>query len=154
MNPIEFNMPKDQNIDVCFFKFFVSMKTVDLGSISQKSLLQRLHINRGAAQVESPSSPPPVLDNRWASKTIPVIQVLESPSVKARDPDSSDSGTGHAASSSSSSPSPLLSPPSVSELLSGGTNLTHPPESPGPAQEGSGELMQVSNQLRSKCDLS
>ncbi|PBL03185.1 hypothetical protein ARMGADRAFT_978124 [Armillaria gallica] len=138
VKPIEFNMPKDQNIDVCFFKFFVSMKTVDLGSISQKSLLQRLYINRGAAQVESPSPPPPVLDNCWASKTIPVIQVLENPSVKARDP---DSGTGHAASSSSPS-SPPLSPTSVSEPLSGGTNLTHPPESPGPAQEDSGELMQ------------
>ncbi|KAK0220089.1 caspase domain-containing protein [Armillaria fumosa] len=68
--PIAFVVPKDQDVDICCFKIFLSLKPLDLRSISQT-----LKTPRGAVQVEVEDSlqlPDP--DESWASLVIPVIQ--------------------------------------------------------------------------------
>ncbi|PBK67529.1 hypothetical protein ARMSODRAFT_313442 [Armillaria solidipes] len=66
--PIAFDVPKGQDVDICCFKIFLSLKPLDLRSISQ-----RLEISRGAKQVEGPPQLPDP-DESWASLVIPVIQ--------------------------------------------------------------------------------
>ncbi|KAG7451529.1 uncharacterized protein BT62DRAFT_991060 [Guyanagaster necrorhizus] len=70
MNPFTFTVPDGQDVDVCFFKVFVTAKPVDLGSISQSSPFSDLGTRRG----ESPASSSPDLTGSWASTTIPVVQ--------------------------------------------------------------------------------
>ncbi len=69
MNPFTFTVPDGQDVDVCFFKLFVTAKPVDLGSISQSSPFSDLRTRRG----ESPPSSPDLTES-WASIAIPVVQ--------------------------------------------------------------------------------
>ncbi|KAK0223600.1 hypothetical protein IW262DRAFT_1458650 [Armillaria fumosa] len=70
MSPFTFTIPDGQEVDVYFFKFFVTTQPVDLGSISRPSPFSALMMRRGGNYLPSP----PVLDRPWASKTITVIQ--------------------------------------------------------------------------------
>ncbi|KAK0500063.1 caspase domain-containing protein [Armillaria luteobubalina] len=78
MNPFTFTVPDGQDVDVCFFKLFVTAKPVDLGSISQSSPFTDLRTRRG----ESPTPSSPDLTESWASIAIPVVQ-RRAPSVEA-----------------------------------------------------------------------
>ncbi|KAK0194157.1 caspase domain-containing protein [Armillaria mellea] len=76
MSPFTFTIPDGQEVDVCFFKFFVTTQPVDLGIISRPSPFSALTVRqRGGNHLPSP----PVLDMSWASMTIPVIQRRISP---------------------------------------------------------------------------
>ncbi|PBK76068.1 hypothetical protein ARMSODRAFT_950445 [Armillaria solidipes] len=75
MSPFTFTIPDGQEVDVCFFKFFVTTQPVDLGSIPRSSPFSALTMRRGG----NPLQFPPVLDRSWASMTIPVIQRRVSP---------------------------------------------------------------------------
>ncbi|PBL03171.1 hypothetical protein ARMGADRAFT_6380 [Armillaria gallica] len=122
VDPIQFNIPENQSVDMCFFKFFVSVQAVDLGSIKQSSLHELSAIHRGATQIKPPL-PPPILPYSWASRTISVIQkYAEQKPVATRDPCCTDISTIHSA--SYPSPSPLLPPAPVSEPLPGCTGMT------------------------------
>ncbi len=70
MKPFMFTVPDGQDVDVCFFKLFVTAKPVDLGSISQSSPFSNLRTSRG----ESPARSPPDLTGSWASMVIPILQ--------------------------------------------------------------------------------
>ncbi|KAK0205135.1 caspase domain-containing protein [Desarmillaria ectypa] len=70
MSPFTFAVPDGQEVDVCFFKFFVTTKPADLGSISRSSPFSVSTIRRGGNHTPSP----PVLDRSWASMTMPIIQ--------------------------------------------------------------------------------
>ncbi|KAK0500061.1 caspase domain-containing protein [Armillaria luteobubalina] len=113
VNPIQFNIPENQSVDMCFFKIFVSIEAVDLGSIVQSSVHDLLAKSRGAKQIKPPL-PPPVLPVSWASKTISVVQkyAAQAP-VAVRDP----YGTGVSTIPVSA---PSLSPP----RLTGTTDAT------------------------------
>ncbi|KAK0469284.1 caspase domain-containing protein [Desarmillaria tabescens] len=78
MQKVEFSVPDGQDVDVCFFKIFVTTKAVDLASISQPSPFNEM-IGRGAKRV------PPSITDDWASTTIPVVlrrtQTSKSPAV-------------------------------------------------------------------------
>ncbi|KAK0480715.1 caspase domain-containing protein [Armillaria novae-zelandiae] len=67
--PIAFDIPEGQDVDICCFKIYLSLKPLDLRSISQT-----LKTFRGAKQVEFEAEDPPVPDKSWASLVIPVIQ--------------------------------------------------------------------------------
>ncbi|SJL10034.1 uncharacterized protein ARMOST_13416 [Armillaria ostoyae] len=126
--PFQFNVPPKQDVDICFFKFFVSHQPVDLGSINQSPLPEFLAVSRGARQTKPPSPPPlpPVLPDSWASRTISVIQKhnsAEQKRVTTRDPCGADISTIHTA--PSPSPSPLLPLAPVPEPLPGHTSTTH-----------------------------
>ncbi|PBK89857.1 hypothetical protein ARMGADRAFT_318824 [Armillaria gallica] len=67
--PIAFDVPEGQDVDICCFKIFVSLKPLGLRSISQK-----LKMSRGAALVSEDPPQLPDPDESWASLVIPVIQ--------------------------------------------------------------------------------
>ncbi|KAK0452256.1 caspase domain-containing protein [Armillaria borealis] len=67
--PIAFDVPEGQDVDICCFKIFVSLKPLDLRSISQI-----LKMSRGAALVSADPPQLPDPDESWASLVIPVIQ--------------------------------------------------------------------------------
>ncbi|PBL03181.1 hypothetical protein ARMGADRAFT_1003970 [Armillaria gallica] len=75
MSPFTFTIPDGQEVDVCFFKFFVTTQPVDLRSIARSSPFSALTMRRGGNHLQFP----PVLDRSWASMTIPVIQRRVSP---------------------------------------------------------------------------
>ncbi|KAK0451584.1 hypothetical protein EV421DRAFT_1044539 [Armillaria borealis] len=77
MNPFMFTVPDGQDVDVCFFKLFVTAKPVDIGSISQSSPFSDLRTSRG----ESPAKSSPDLTGSWASISIPIVQRRASPIV-------------------------------------------------------------------------
>ncbi|KAK0223599.1 caspase domain-containing protein [Armillaria fumosa] len=104
VDPIRFNIPENQSVDMCFFKFFISIEAVDLRSIVQSSVHDLLAKSRGATQIKPPS-PPPVLPDSWASKTISVVQkYAEQKPVTARDPCGTGASTIHSVSAPSLSP--------------------------------------------------
>lgn len=70
MRPLAFNVPADQEADICFFKFFVTTEAVDLKGMVQSSIK---HATRGA-EFQTPSQGNGPLAPCWASMTIPVIQ--------------------------------------------------------------------------------
>ncbi|KAK0194156.1 caspase domain-containing protein [Armillaria mellea] len=133
VNPIRFDIPKDQTVDIYFFKFFIGVQVVDLASIKQSSLGDLLVISRGATQIKPPL-PPPVLPDSWASRTISVIQKhAEQKPVATRDPYSTDISTAiHSA--LAPSPSPLLPPVPVSEPLPGRAGTTDATDLQAPAR--------------------
>ncbi|KAK0243748.1 hypothetical protein EDD85DRAFT_945078 [Armillaria nabsnona] len=67
MDPITFNVPDGQNVDVCFVKFFVAMKAVDIGPIKQ---FKSSHVD-GKERDIKPWTPPS--DIKWASKKFTII---------------------------------------------------------------------------------
>ncbi len=77
MNPFMFTVPDGQDVDVCFFKLFVTAKPVDLGSISQSSPFSDLRTSRG----ESPAKSSPDLTGSWASISIPIVQRRAQPII-------------------------------------------------------------------------
>ncbi|KAK0194259.1 caspase domain-containing protein [Armillaria mellea] len=77
MNPFMFTMPDGQDVDVCFFKLFVTAKPVDLGSISQSSPFSDLRTSRG----ESPAKYSLYLTGSWASISIPIVQRRAQPMI-------------------------------------------------------------------------
>ncbi|KAK0236403.1 caspase domain-containing protein [Armillaria nabsnona] len=78
MEPVKFLIPDGQEVDLCFFKIFVTTNAVDLGSISQLSPFTE-SIGRGAKRV------PQEIKDDWGSRTIPIVlrraQTLQSLSV-------------------------------------------------------------------------
>ncbi|PBK76176.1 hypothetical protein ARMSODRAFT_1080291 [Armillaria solidipes] len=79
MSPIRFTVPDGQDVDVSFFKIFVTTQAVNLRSISQSPPFNEA-IKRAAER-----APPPVPKD-WASRTIPVVsrraQIVQSLSVQ------------------------------------------------------------------------
>ncbi len=67
--PIAFDVPEGQDVDICCFKIFVSLKPLDLRSISQI-----LKMSRGAALISADPPQVPDPDESWASLVIPVFQ--------------------------------------------------------------------------------
>lgn len=66
-----FKIPKDQDVDICCFKIFLSLKPLDLRSISQT-----FKASRGAVLLDEESDTedlPDSPDESWASLVIPVI---------------------------------------------------------------------------------
>ncbi|PBL03060.1 hypothetical protein ARMGADRAFT_1003870 [Armillaria gallica] len=92
MNPFVFTLPDGQDVDVCFFRFIVTLEPVDLGSILQLSPF--LDSTPRSLRIVSPSSDIP---GSWASIVIPVIQktaqAVVDPSSKIRSPEKSDPKT-------------------------------------------------------------
>ncbi|KAK0469386.1 caspase domain-containing protein [Desarmillaria tabescens] len=82
MNPFTFTVPDGQDVDVCFFKLFVTAKPVDLGSISQSSPFSDLRTRSSG----SPAPSPPDLTESWASIAIPVVQRRAQPVVSNTPP--------------------------------------------------------------------
>ncbi|PBK81397.1 hypothetical protein ARMGADRAFT_1068548 [Armillaria gallica] len=76
MPPVTFDLPLDQNVDVCFFKFIVATEPVDIESMSQSSLEESLKVARGAVFQKGHQAVPA---REWASMTIPVIQRRHEP---------------------------------------------------------------------------
>ncbi|KAK0223701.1 caspase domain-containing protein [Armillaria fumosa] len=78
MEPVKFLIPDGQEVDLCFFKIFVTTNAVDLGSISQLSPFTEL-IGRGAKRA------PQAIEDDWGSRTIPIVlrraQTFQSPPV-------------------------------------------------------------------------
>ncbi|KAK0236293.1 caspase domain-containing protein [Armillaria nabsnona] len=147
VRPFRFDVPEDQDVDICFFKFFVSDRPVDLGSIIQSPLSELLAINRGAIQSKNPSPPPPppILPDSWASRTISVIQKRKSAEQKhvtTRDPYGADISIHTAP---SPSPSPLLPSVPVPGPLPGHTSTNHATDSQALARNVPPEPTQVSN---------
>ncbi|KAK0495226.1 hypothetical protein EDD18DRAFT_266928 [Armillaria luteobubalina] len=93
MEPVQFLIPDGQEVDLCFFKIFVTKKGVDFGSISQLSPFTN-SIGRGATLV-----PPPVTDD-WGSRTIPIVlkraETFQSSSSQSSDLCSKKQSTKHA----------------------------------------------------------
>ncbi|KAK0484889.1 caspase domain-containing protein [Armillaria novae-zelandiae] len=87
MNPFTFTVPDGQDVDVCFFKLFVTAKPVDLGSISQSSPFSELRTSRS----ESPAKSSPDLTGSWASISIPIVQRRAQPVVSNMYPGSKES---------------------------------------------------------------
>ncbi|PBL03057.1 hypothetical protein ARMGADRAFT_573 [Armillaria gallica] len=78
MESVKFFIPDGQEVDLCFFKIFVTTNAVDLGSISQLSPFTE-SVGRGAKRV------PQAIKNDWASRIIPIVlrraENFQSPSV-------------------------------------------------------------------------
>ncbi|KAK0194258.1 caspase domain-containing protein [Armillaria mellea] len=78
MEPVKFFIPDGQEVDLCFFKIFVTTKAVDLGSISQLSPFTE-SIGRGARLV------PQAITDDWGSRIISIVvrraQTLQGPSI-------------------------------------------------------------------------
>ncbi len=68
MNPMSFDVPDGQDIDVCFVKIIVATKAVEIGPIEQFESSPPDVKPRGA----KPWTPPPS-DLEWASKTITIV---------------------------------------------------------------------------------
>lgn len=68
MQPVEIFIPDGQEVDLCFFKIFVTTKATDLGSISQPSPFSE-SIQRGA-RLKSSSE---IIEDAWASRIIPIV---------------------------------------------------------------------------------
>ncbi|KAK0484890.1 caspase domain-containing protein [Armillaria novae-zelandiae] len=81
MEAVKFFIPDGQEVDLCFFKIFVTTTAVDLGSISQLSPFTPL-IGRGAKRA------PQAIEDDWGSRIIPIVlrraQTFPSPSVPSR----------------------------------------------------------------------
>ncbi|PBK84254.1 hypothetical protein ARMGADRAFT_615488 [Armillaria gallica] len=68
MNPMSFDVPDGQDVDICFLKIFVATKAVDIGPIEQYESSGPDVKQRSAV----PLAPSPS-DFEWASKTITII---------------------------------------------------------------------------------
>ncbi|KAK0205134.1 caspase domain-containing protein [Desarmillaria ectypa] len=132
MNPFAFTVPDGQDVDVCFFKLFVTAKPVDLGSISQSSPFSDLRTRSSV----SPAPSPPDLTGSWASMAIPVVQ-RRAQSVVSNMPEINQHKTSRAAESS-----PLPSRQGVASLPSLDLPAPHPVQ-----MESSEEHTQLSQWL-------
>ncbi|KAK0219794.1 caspase domain-containing protein [Armillaria nabsnona] len=74
MTPIMFSLPEGQDVDICFFQFFVATESINLESMLQSSILPELGATRGAFRIETPQAPVAPDARHWASMTIPVVQ--------------------------------------------------------------------------------
>lgn len=74
MTPIKFSLPKGQDVDICFFQFFVATESINLESMLQSSILPELGATRGAFRMETSQAPVAPDARQWASMTIPVVQ--------------------------------------------------------------------------------
>ncbi len=74
MTPIMFSLPEGQDVDICFFQFFVATESINLESMLQSSILPELGATRGAFRMETSQAPVAPDARQWASMTIPVVQ--------------------------------------------------------------------------------
>ncbi len=68
MNPMSFNVPDGQDVDICFVKIIMATKAVDIGPIEQVESSRPDVKQRSAVPRTSPPS-----DLEWASKIITII---------------------------------------------------------------------------------
>ncbi|PBK63111.1 hypothetical protein ARMSODRAFT_980290 [Armillaria solidipes] len=86
MNPISFDVPHGQNVDVCFVKIIVATKAVEIGPIEQFESSPPNIKSRNALSWTTPPS-----DLEWASKTITIVS-KRSQSAEHAPPRSEESG--------------------------------------------------------------
>ncbi|KAK0194153.1 hypothetical protein F5146DRAFT_1183776, partial [Armillaria mellea] len=133
MNPFTFTVPDGQDVDVCFFKLFVTTKPVDLGSISQSSPFSDLR----PRHTESPPSSPDLTES-WASIAIPVVQRrAPSPSGVSIEPQTDQNGIIVLESPALPVPTPTHQPASKVNEYSQSRDIDPPSISPTPSNESS-----------------
>ncbi len=114
MDPFMFTIPDGQDVDVCFFKLFVTTEPADLRSISQSSPFSDSRTPRGVSRV-SPSSD---LTGSWASIVIPVVQKTAQPVVDPPTQSSASKMSEAHRNDTNSSTTPFPMAPLVSAIAS------------------------------------
>ncbi len=71
VDPIKFTVPNGQDVDVCFFKFLVTMEAIDVGPITQPEI--SLSILHGAEQSDPCTDFSNFSNFEWASEIVTVV---------------------------------------------------------------------------------